>query len=253
MGETTTQRTIRLRHRELLRAVGAELRRTREDAGLSQRAVAAEAGIHHSHLARIEEGRTQASLRALTAVAVVTGCDLSVRCFPSAGPRLRDHLQVRMVEAMLREVHPRWRPSLEVAVHRPVRGVIDMVLADPGLPQVLAGEHHSDLRSVEHQVRWAGQKADALPSAREWPFGSRDADPEVVRLLVLRTTERHRRLVRDLHATFAAAYPTPVAEARAVLAAPAGAMPGPALLWVTIQGAETRLLDGPPRDVPVGR
>lgn len=253
MGETAIQRTIRLRHRDLLRAVGGELARARLDAGLSQREAAGAAGIHHSHLARIELGVEQPSLAVLTAVATVLGSDLSVRAFPSAGPRLRDHLQARMEEAMLRDVHVRWRRHLEVGVYRPVRGVIDLALADPGVRQVLATEHHSDLHSIEHQLRWAGQKADALPSAREWPFGMPGEPPDVIRLLVLRNTARLRALVTTFAETFAAAFPIAASDARRVLAAPAGAMPGPALLWVAIQGAETRLMDGPPRGVPVGR
>ena len=65
------------------------------------------------------------------AIAAALGCDLSVRMFPGTGPRIRDRIQVAMSEALLASLHPRWRAAPEVPVYRPVRGVIDLVLADP--------------------------------------------------------------------------------------------------------------------------
>ncbi len=78
------------------------------DQGLSARAVSGAAGYHHSHLPRIETGERDGSLDALAALAAAMGHEVSVRLFPTDGPRVRDHLQVRMIEALLASLHPRW-------------------------------------------------------------------------------------------------------------------------------------------------
>ena len=150
----------------------------REDQGLSLRAVSRAAGYHHSHLSRIETGERDGSLDALAAFAAMMGHEVSVRLFPGTGPRVRDHLQVRMIEALLASLHPRWHARLEVAVYRPVRGVIDVVLQDRETSDLVAGESHSVLATVERQVRWAGQKADSLPSAAGWPWADLHGIPE---------------------------------------------------------------------------
>jgi transcriptional regulator with XRE-family HTH domain len=152
---------------ELRRALGAELRRTRLDAGLSLRALARAAEITPSHLSEIERGIAEPSLAVLASLARVLGADVSIRLFPGTGPRIRDRLQAPMVEALLREAHPSWKRLVEVPVWRPVRGVIDAVVSRSG-DAVVAIEVHSELRRLEQQIRWAGEKADALPSAEAW-------------------------------------------------------------------------------------
>ena len=104
----------------------------RADAGRSQAIIAEAAGVSRSHLSRIEAGNAEPSIEVLLAIAAALGCDLSVRLFPNTGPRIRDRLQVAMTEALLALLHPRWQPHPEVPVYRPVRGVIDLVLADQG-------------------------------------------------------------------------------------------------------------------------
>ena len=144
--------------------------------GLSIRAVARAAGIDAAHLSRIERGSAAPSQDALVAIATAMGYRTSIRLFPSDGPRIRDHVQVRMIEALLRDLRPRWVPRLEVAVYQPVRGVIDMVLHDRETHDVVAGEAHSVLTTFEHQLRWAGQKADSLPSAPRLAVGGHPRD-----------------------------------------------------------------------------
>jgi hypothetical protein len=65
-----------------------------------------------------------------------------------------------------------------MAVHRPIRGVIDLVL-ERADPPIVACEAHSDLRRLEQQVRWARAKSDALAERRR---------VTVSRLLLLRAT-----------------------------------------------------------------
>ncbi len=185
MGQRTKiQLAADQRTREATRAIGAELRRSREDQGISQRAVAASAGIDPGHLSRIEAGAVEASLGSLARASAALGGELSVRFYPGTGPRLRDHIQAAIVEALLRELHPRWKRFVEVPVYRPARGVIDLVLHDPTAPVVVAVEVQSELRRLEQLIRWSNQKRDALPSADIWQFAAAANSPPVSALLV---------------------------------------------------------------------
>lgn len=58
-----------------------------------------------------------------------------------------------MVEAVLGELHPVWRPHLEVVVTRPVRAVIDTVLERRDVPLLVVGEFESALPRLEQQIR----------------------------------------------------------------------------------------------------
>jgi hypothetical protein len=139
-----------------------------------------------------------------------------------------------------------------VPVYRPVRGVIDLVLVDARPGDVIGGEAHSEIRQAERQLRWAAEKADALPSATGWPWIDAPA-ARVSRLLIVRNSAAMRELTRTLPETFRAAYPGRTAEAVASLTGEA-AWPGrPAIAWVDVRGTASRLLAGPPRGVAVGR
>jgi transcriptional regulator with XRE-family HTH domain len=149
MGETRLAREIRERQERHRRALGEELRRTRLDVGVSVRSLGAAAGVDPSHLARAEAGRHTLSGDALVAAATALGSDVSVRLFRSDAPRIRDRIQAPMIEAFLDPLHPRWTPRLEVAVYRPVRGVIDLVLQDALTNDLVAGEGHGALHAVD--------------------------------------------------------------------------------------------------------
>jgi transcriptional regulator with XRE-family HTH domain len=235
------------------RALGAELRRTRLDAGLTLRALARAADLAPSHLSEVERGIAEPSLAVLSRLAGLLGADVSIRLFPGAGPRIRDRLQAPVVEALLREVHPSWKRLVEVPVWRPVRGVIDAVIARPA-EVVVAIEVHSEIRRLEQQIRWAREKADALPSAEAWSMllAGEHAVP-VSRMLVLRSTRANRELVNAFESTFRAAYPAKAADAVRALRGAAVSWPGPALLWAESGGGGARILDRPPRSVTVGR
>jgi hypothetical protein len=168
--------------------------------------------------------------------------DLSVRLYQGTGPLIRDHIQAAMIEALLGESHERWRPSPEVAVERPARGVIDLVL-DAEAEPIVACEAHSELRRLEQQLRWSRAKADALAAARGRP---------VSRLLLLRSTRRTRALVAEYARTVRAAFPAPTIAAYAALTSE-DAWPGDALLWCAVTGTGARILSDPPRGVEPGR
>jgi len=72
--------------------IGAEVRRSRVDAGLSMRAVGEAAGVDPSHLSPIERGQREASFATLAAVSDVLGLDLSVRLYPTTGPKIHDRV-----------------------------------------------------------------------------------------------------------------------------------------------------------------
>jgi transcriptional regulator with XRE-family HTH domain len=251
MAETTLQRLARSRSLNLRRSVGDQLRDQREERELSLRELGAASGVDPSVISRAEAGTANLTLASLAAISSALGTEASVRLYPTTGPRLRDHVQVRILEALLVSLDPRWRPRLEVPVHRPARGVIDLVLADPVAAEVVGAEAHSEIRRAERQLRWAAEKVDSLPSATGWPWMPRL--PTIGRLLILRSTAATRATVADAPAMFRAAYPGRTADAVAALCGPSGRFPEAAIVWVDVRGSASRLLDGPPRGVAVGR
>jgi len=50
---------------------------------------------------RAESGEANLTLGALAALAAVLGAEASVRLYPATGPRLRDHIQVELIETLL--------------------------------------------------------------------------------------------------------------------------------------------------------
>ncbi len=239
-------RLVQSRHRDLLRAVGDEVRRLRFDAGLSQRAVAASAGVAQSHLSRIEAGDAEPGLEVMLRLARVLGADLSVRLFPNAGPAIHDRISVPMTDGFLRVLSPAWRRTLEVPVVRPVRGAIDLVLEHRSRADTIATEFQSQLRRVEQQVRWANQKADALASLPE------QQGRRVCRLLVVRNTSAMREVARAASSVLATAYPASTAAAVRALTADEP-WPGSAIVWMRLEGGAAELMEGSPRGVAVRR
>jgi transcriptional regulator with XRE-family HTH domain len=240
------ERLLHRRHQELLRRLGGEIRQMREDAGRSQRTIASVARIARSHLTEIEAGDAEPSLLVLERIGVALGADLGVRYFANTGPRIRDHVQIAMSEALLPDVHVSWRARLEVPVYRPVHGVIDVVLEERAGTTTVATELHSQVRRVEQQIRWQIQKADALALQPDQEGRS------VSRLLVLRNTQATREVIRAASATISAAYPARTVDAIAALREGAP-WPGAALVWMRVDGGGAVLLDGPRRGISVGR
>jgi transcriptional regulator with XRE-family HTH domain len=228
--------------RDLRRAIGSEIRRAREDAGFAQARLAAEAGISQGHLSEVEAGVVEASVEVLAAIARVLGGRLRVRIEPGSGPLIRDHIQAAMLQALLPLVHVRWARFVEVPVHRPVRGMIDLVLADQATNLLLASEFHSQIRRLEEQLRWAMEKAEALRNVPDLaPRGAGDP-PTISRLLVLRSTVATRALARTFGQVLRTAYP---ADPRDTVAALTGTAPwlGAGILWMDVEGGRARVID----------
>ena len=233
----------------MLRALGGEYRRSREDAGLSQRQVATAAGISQSHYSTIEAGTVVASVELHERIALALGGQLNVRFYPGTGPRLWDRFQAPMVEAFIRILHPRWQRFPEVVVQRPAYGVIDLALADPPKQLLVATEFQSQLRRLEQQIRWARTKALGLAetSVAQLLTGS----PTVERLLVLRSTAATRALAREFEATLSAAYPARTADVLASLTG-AALWPGSGIVWITIDKGDVHVMDRRPPGVRLG-
>ena len=248
MADTLILRTANSRYREFAHTIAADLKNARLDRGVTQRALAAAAGVDPAVLCLIESGKRVPSLRVLIALATALGMEASLRLYPATGPRIYDRTQAPILDALIAIAHEDWRRRLEVGVNRPARGVIDAAFHDPPCRDVVATEVQGQLRRVEQQLRWAGLKADSLPSASGWPWVE-GATPRVHRLLVLRSTVATREIVRSLPELFRAAYPVKERDAFESLTREAKPWPGNAMLWADLDGKTARILEGPPRGV----
>jgi transcriptional regulator with XRE-family HTH domain len=235
--EAAAARAAARRHATLVE----DLVRAREDAGLSRLRLATAAGISRRYLDRIEVGGMQPSIEVYQRLASALGADLSTRIYPNTGPAVRDRHQARILELVLAAVHPRWARFGEVAVRQPSRGWIDLVLHDPVEKVLVASEIQSELRRLEQLIRWSGEKADSLPSWEGW---MRLPDrPQISRLLLVRRTRTTRRVVGEFERQLRLAYPAHPDDALAALTG-TSPWPGPAMVWVELNGARSRLVPG---------
>lgn len=251
----SVRRELDRRMPRLRMRVGDEINRLRLDAGLTLTQLGAATGLDRSHLARIEAGRTGASLDALVAIGIALGADLGVRFFAGYGPRLVDRFQAAMVEAFLRKLDARWVTRLEVGVDGPSRGVVDAALIEGSgtdLARGVAAEFQSQLRRVEQQIRWNNEKADGL-AARLIREGRLGHGAAASRLLVLRSTTSTRQIARLYESTLRAAYPARATDLYRALTTPTAPWPGSGIVWMRVEGGVVSLLDAPPRGVRVGR
>lgn len=202
MTKAYNKRELEHARTKLFRRLGREIRQMREDAGRSQAAIAKAAGLSNGYVSMVEGGDVEPSIDVLMRLGDVLGAELGVRYFAGTGPRIRDRTQIVMADTVIGTLHRRWRAAPEVAVYRPVHGVIDLLLEDRTGPDTVATELQGQLRRVEQLLRWQGQKADALATQPD------QQGRRVSRLLVLRNTHAMRELARGpAGATLRAAYP----------------------------------------------
>jgi hypothetical protein len=152
---------------------------------------------------------------------------------------------------LLRILHPRWDRMVEVPVVRPARGFIDLVLLDRPPTLAICTEIQSELRRLEQLIRWANEKALALPSA---PFWDRMGEtPSIERLLVVRSTRSNREIAARFSDTLTVAYPGSSVDAYRALTTADATWRRPTILWADLRGDLATILDRPPRGVTVGR
>ena len=237
------------------RRVGLDIRRLRIDAGLSVRTLATASGIDHGFLARIEAGSVEASYAVLVAIGEVLGADLSVRLYPTTGPRIHDRIQAPIVEALFKRPSPAlaatrrgWRDPTgtrvrrcraRVAAGRPRRRDRGRVI-DPA-PRAAApmGPGQGGLAAVVGGVGpdGAGRRASTCyltPADRQIDT----IDPG------------HRAGVRG---NARVRVPVRTADVHAALTTADAPWPGPGIVWADVEGGRARILERPPRGVGVGR
>lgn len=222
------------------RALGDDVRRLRDDTGVARAALAAAAGVDLAYLCRIEDGRERPTIDVLVRLAMVLGADLSTRIYPNTGPTIRDRHQARILEALLAQLHSRWRPFPEVVVRSPSRGWVDLVLQDARAELVVATEIQSDLRRLEQLLRWFPEKVASLPSWEGWAHLGSVATTS--QLLIVRSTRATRAIGREFERQLAAAYPAHPADAIAALTGTAAPWPGAALVWAEIERDRVRFI-----------
>ena len=238
-------RELARRRQALHTYVGRQIRDLRTEAGITQRALAAAVGIDQGHLSRIERGLIQAGIDVLLTIGACLGADLGIRYFPGSGPRLGDRFQAPVVEALMRLLHPRWLRIPELAVPT-ARGFVDLALGLRGADLGIECEVHSELRVLDEILRRHAEKTSALAD-----LGT--VGGTISRLLVVRSTQHNRNVVRLYEATLRSAYPGLVTEALAALRGGEQPWPGPTLLWVRVSRGHAEILERPPRGVRVGR
>jgi transcriptional regulator with XRE-family HTH domain len=231
---------IRRQTEHLARQLGGEIAQQREDAGLSRRALAAAAGIHHSLLDRVEDGHVRPSNETYLRLAAALGADFRAHLYPNTGPAIRDRFQAPILDGLLGMLAHRWQPFPEAAVRRPARGWVDLALHDPTAELLVATEIESLLRRLEQLVRWSRAKADSLPSWDGWP--RLPGPPEISQLLVIRRTRANVEVVRAANRQMRATWPAHPSDALSSLTGSEG-WPGPAMLWVGCERGEVRFLD----------
>jgi transcriptional regulator with XRE-family HTH domain len=239
------KRELRRRQQRLRTGIGVQVADLRRESGATQRALAQAAGTDQAHVSRIERGLVGASVDLLVVISAALGADLGVRLFPAAMPRIRDHLQAAMIEALIRRLDRRWIATPELPVPA-ARGVIDLAIRLRGRDLAIACEAHSQLRSIDLVLRRLHEKTLALSQAPG--FGT-----EASSVLLLRSTAATRNLVRLHGAMLAAAFPGRCEAAIAALAGRAEPWPGATLLWTSVERGRAQLLARPPRGVSVGR
>jgi transcriptional regulator with XRE-family HTH domain len=218
-----------------------DLRRLCGDAGVAQPALSRVSGVSQGYISEILAGSARPSIETYARLAAAVGADLSMRLYPNTGPAIHDRHQARILEGLLARIHPRWRPTTEVAVRQPARGWVDLVLAEPRERIVVATEIESGLRRLEQMIRWSREKADSLPSWPAWAELGREAT--ISQLLIVRRTRANRDVARSFAGQLAIAYPAHPDDAIAALTGTAR-WPGAALVWVQLERDGIRLVPG---------
>lgn len=198
----TRQERGRRRGDEALRKLVNELRTARQVAGLSQRAVAVDAGWTQSELHRLESHEfTTVSLARLGAVASVLGLEVSVGVHP-IGDGLRDKGHEALLKRLAAGIHPSFRQAREVPFPNSFdRRSWDVVLR---LERHLVGvEAETRIRDIQELVRRIRQR-------------ERDGGVDEI-LIVLSNSAHNRARVDDLRAALGQRYATPPSELRRAL------------------------------------
>jgi transcriptional regulator with XRE-family HTH domain len=209
----TKQRAVDLgtaKARSVVAALGDELRRAREEHGLSQAAVGRAAGISSSQVSRVERGLAKClSIRQIARLLALVGLELSVRTYP-AGQPIRDAAH----RALLQRLRARVSPAIAWRFEVPLGRIGDQRAWDAVL---LIG---SSQVAVEAETRLR----DVQALQRRISLKRRD-DPGIASVILLLADTRHnRKLLREYGEAFRA--DLPLAATEIVVALKTGRDPG---------------------------
>jgi transcriptional regulator with XRE-family HTH domain len=210
----------------------------RRSRGMTQASAAERSGVSQSFWSRLERGASTAvSLETLAACGAAVGLQLASFYEQAPGADLpRDIQHLRRQDLVVRLATPGgWTPVPEAAVpgdgRRPRS--IDVLLMRGARREAAIVEIWDLLTDGGEAMR--GLEAKVLASRERL-----GPDWHVQGLLVLRGTQRNRRLVRDLGALFAARFPASSTAWLKALADPKTQMPSAGgLVWTDVSG--TRL------------
>jgi transcriptional regulator with XRE-family HTH domain len=205
MRRATTRHARIGRHRsELLRRrLGTELRIARVSGGMTQRRLAALAGVSQAFVSMVECGSRGADWSTACALASAVGHDLSLKLFPSDGVPIRDSGHVGLVQELVAQADRSWHPQVEVPVAAGDRRAADLVLR--GEREVLHIEVERFVVDFQAQLRAAQLKRAQLAGHLGRP----------VRLvLAVAGTRRNRMILRNLRTVLDAALPRTSVEVR---------------------------------------
>ena len=190
------------RGERLVRDFADEVRAARLMSGLSQRLVASSIGRSKSAVSRIELGRPPfVDIVTAARIARVVGLDLSLRCFPAAGP-LRDEAHVGLIRRFLAQLPTSVARRLEVPIQ--LRGDLrarDVLLVVGGVRIGVAAE--TRLRDVQALLRREQAKV-------------RDDGVDLL-LLIAANTHANRRALHEAQAALAGELPLATRQVMAAL------------------------------------
>jgi transcriptional regulator with XRE-family HTH domain len=173
------------RARLIVTDLAGELRRAREQHGLSQALVGRAAGLSASQVSRVERAQAQClSIRQISRLLAVVGLELSARAYP-AGQPVRDAAH----RALLDRFRERVAPSIAWRFEVPIGHIGDLRAWDAVMligPCELAVEAETRPRDVQAlQRRLAAKRRD---------------DPSVSGVVLLLADTRHNRYLMKEHA-----------------------------------------------------
>jgi transcriptional regulator with XRE-family HTH domain len=186
------------RGRRIIADLGMELRRARQQHGLSQTAIGRAAGISPSQVSRIERGLAQrVSIHGISKLLAVVGLELSARAYPGGEP-IRDAAHRALLDRFRALVDPSvaWRFEVPIGPVGDLRAWDALMLVDGVQIAVEAETRPDDVQVLQRRV--AMKRRD-------------DARPVAV-VLLLSNTRHNRILVRDHGEAFRADLPEPGAR-----------------------------------------
>lgn len=186
------------RAQRLIAEAGREIRHARQDRDLSMRSVGAAIGRSEAHVSRVERGLLRSvSVYDLARLHAVVGLELSIRSFPGGAP-LRDAGQQAVISSLCSLLHPSLGWSTEVPMPRPGdQRAWDIVIRG-----------HTWRAGVD--VETGPRDGQAL--TRRTLLKQRDSDVDVA-ILVLPTSDRIRRFLREAGEQLRSSFPTPGQQA----------------------------------------